>query len=325
MSKRQLIQRSSFIVVLMLLTWASTIMAADAVASIKSIQGQVEIERENRILNGRIGLILYDRDVVFTNPRSKVSIIFRDGSIIRLFPKTRFVIEKSVEAKTKGTRKFFHRFMLKVGAIWGKFTQKRQETVIVTPTATAGVKGTNVAFSQRGDKFSASLSEGYVSIKNDDDSVELMPGQMIEHVTKRGSIKDKVKRLPYQIIIQPGRIYFKEPNEKEKTEIVFTLQLMDLRSNQQVERAGNIYLTSDLDKIEFPGFVKLNARGYARVTAKIAALDPNDLKYDQAEILAIIDDEKYLDIGAGHSILVIDPSSRKSRKIKIDVQSGTVN
>ena len=324
MTLEQLKTGSSVLLVLMIAMWAATALGADAVASIKSIQGQVEIERENRILAGRVGLILYERDVVYTNQGAKVSIIFRDGSIIRLFPKTRFIIEKSVETK-KGARKFLHRFMLKVGAIWGKFTQKRQETVINTPTATAGVKGTNVAFSQKDDKFSVSLSEGTVTIKNDDDSVELTSGQMIENVMKRGLIKNKVKRLPYQIIIHPGRIYFTKPIANEVTEVVFSLQLIDLRSNQQMERAGNIHLTSDLDKIEFPENVKLNARGYARVTAKISALEPHDLQYDQAEILAIIDDKKYFDIGAGRAIVVIDPSSKKSRKIKIDVQSGTVN
>jgi|APSaa5957512622_1039677.scaffolds.fasta_scaffold19547_2 hypothetical protein len=324
MAIQQQIKRSSVILILMMSMWAPIILGLDAVASIKSIRGQVEIERENRVLPGRVGLILYERDVVFTNPQAKVSIIFRDGSIIRLFPKTRFIIEKSVETK-KGARKFLHRFMLKVGAIWGKFTQKRQETVIITPTATAGVKGTNVAFSQMGDKFSVSLSEGQVTIKNEDDSVTLTSGQMVENVTKRGLISDKVKRLPYQIIIDPGRIYFKEPIADGKSEIVFSLQLMDLMSNQQVERAGNIHLTSDLDKIEFPANVKLNARGYARVTAKITALEPHDLQYDNAEILALIDDRKYLDIGAGRAIVAIDPASKKSRKIKIDVQSGTVN
>jgi len=322
MSIQQLLKRSSIAIALILSLWAPSAFAADAVASIKSIKGYVEVERQHKTIAARVGLILYDNDVILTDRISKVSIIFRDGSIIRLFPKTRFVIEKSEETE-KGARKFFHKLILKVGAFWGKFTHKRQETMILTPTATAGIKGTNVAFSQRDDKLTVSLSSGNVSVRNDDELVDLKAGQMIIDARKRGSLNDKVQRLPYRIVIEPRRNEIKQPTATEKVEFVFSLQLMDLKTNQNLHRSGVIHLVSDLDKIEFPDEVKLNNRGFARVTAKISALEPKDLLSDYAEILAVMDSEKSLDVGAGRTVLRFDSKGKKSRTIKIDVKSGT--
>ena len=324
MRYQQMIKRLFIAVVIISIFWVPSSWAADAVASIKSIQGRVEVERESRILAGRTGLILYDNDLVLTDYHSKVSIIFRDGSIIRLFPKTKFLIEKSQEAK-KGSRKFLHRFMLKVGSLWGKFTQNRQQTTIITPTATAGIKGTNVAFSQRNNAFSVSLSEGSVSIKNEDDEVNLEAGQMIRNLHKNGSVQDKVQSLPYQISIDPGRIEFKPANAGSKVDIFFTVQLLDLKTNQNVQKAGIIHLTSDLDKIEFPNPIQLNDRGYARVMAKVSALEPKDMEQNYAEILAVMDEEANLDVGAGRTVLWLDTSGKKPQKIKIDVKSGTLD
>jgi len=144
---RKTIPIAILLIALLCLSSFGTVFAiSGATASIKDIQGNVDVERKGNIITARKGLILHDNDLVLTNSRSKVTIIFRDGSVIRLFSNTKFLIEKSVEVK-KGTRKFINRFILRVGSFWGKFTKNIQNTVIKTPTATCGIKGTSVSLS----------------------------------------------------------------------------------------------------------------------------------------------------------------------------------
>ena len=65
------------------------IKAINAVASIKAISGEVKIERLKRNIPGRKGLVLNDKDIVITGHRAKTTILFRDGSEIRLFQNSR--------------------------------------------------------------------------------------------------------------------------------------------------------------------------------------------------------------------------------------------
>ena len=119
--------------------------ALNAVASIKKITGDVQIKRSTRVFPGRKGLILNDEDLVTTLSTGKVTLLFRDGSEIRLYENTKFIIEKSTEVKGE-KRGFFHNITLQIGSFWGKFVKGHQVTTIKTPTATCGIKGTNVSF-----------------------------------------------------------------------------------------------------------------------------------------------------------------------------------
>ncbi len=311
------------IFILMFVFASDSVQAIDAVASIKNIKGQVEIKRKNSTIAARSGLILNDKDIVITYRRSKVTIIFRDGSEIRLFPNTRFIIEKSEETKS-GARKFLHNFKLKLGSFWGKFTRKRQETVINTPTATAGIKGTTVAFKERNGRMDVSLSSGSVEIKNQQETVLLKPGQQAKGVTSSGSISTKIENLPLKITIKADKNQVTYPEKGEEEELYFTLQLVDTRTNENVGRAGDVYISISNDKIEFAEGISLNARGYARIKAVIKSFDEPGQKEEAVEIFALMDGEEFLDTGSGSTMLIVRPVSEQQRKLKIDAKSGQV-
>ncbi|MCP4757562.1 MAG: FecR domain-containing protein [Proteobacteria bacterium] len=297
--------------------------AMNAVASIKRAQGSIDIERDDSVLTGRKGLILYDKDLVITHKKSKVTIVFRDGSIIRLFPNTRFLIAKSAETK-KGSRRFLNNFMLKMGSFWGKFTKKGHKTVINTPTATCGIKGTAVSFSERNGKLSVSLSSGKVVLSNDDESVDLQPGRMVKNIVKRGSIKNKVMDLPYRITIRPDRTKIQLPKPGRETEISFSVQLVDLKTDQNISKSGSVYVSLDLDKIVFPSNLRLNSRGYARFTATVKPFQDKDYKNGQVEIHAIMDGEEFMNVGSGITVLTYDIPKKRSKTIKIDANTGRI-
>ena len=316
-------------VIMASLVYTPSILALEAVASLGKLKGDVDVlrqigsRRESRKIPGRTGLILHDKDVVVTGTRSRVTIVFRDGSEIRLFQKTKFIIEKSIEAK-KGSRRFFNNFRLSIGSFWGKFTKGRQRTKIKTPTATIGIKGTAVSMIQRNDQLDVSLSTGRISVENDDEVMELLPGKMIKEIQKEGSIKDKVSDLPYQVLLKPDRNKIKIPKRGDEDFIYFTLQIIDSETKKNVERAGSVYVSLELDKIKFGEGIALNSRGYARVRATILPFQKADYKNGQVEIFAIMDGENFMDVGAGKTVLTYDVPSNMSRTIRIDANSGNI-
>ncbi|PCI30296.1 MAG: hypothetical protein COB67_02135 [SAR324 cluster bacterium] len=314
---------------LILLLATPTAYAIDAVASLGKLSGEIEVLRkigvrqESRKIPGRTGLILNDRDIVTTGRRAKATIIFRDGSEIRLFQKTRFVIEKSEESKT-GTRRFFHHFKLTLGSFWGKFTKGRQRTMIKTPTATIGIKGTNVAFVERNGKLDISLSAGLISIENEDEKILLQPGQRVQGMTREGNIQEKVGNLPYRVLIKPDNTHIQLPKAGQEKEMFFTLQIIENKTQKNIYRSGAVYLSLELDKIVFDEYVSLNQRGYARIRAKIKPFQKADYKNGQVQIFAVMDGEEFMDVGAGQTVLTYDIPKTMSRTIRINVDSGEV-
>lgn len=300
-----------------------TAVAVEAVASVKNIRGPVDVQRKEKRIAARAGLILHDQDLVVTYDKSRITLIFRDGSIIRLFPNTRFLIEKSEEAPS-GPRRFLHDFRLKLGSFWGKFTRNRQQTVIKAPTATVGIKGTTIAMKERNNTLGLRLSTGKVQISNQSESVELSAGQYVKDITKTGTIKDKIGNLPFQILINPDQSTVTVPNPGEKEELYFTLQLVNLKTNENVEKTGPVYLSITAENIVFDQDVQLNSRGYARAKATISA--PKSMTYamDTVEIFALMDGEEFLDVKSGSTVLTLEYPKGLKRKLKIDAKSGDV-
>ena len=261
--------KTSYLILALFLVWAPTsAWSVDAVASFGQVSGTVQVIRETRKIPARTGLILNDQDVVVTGKDSRATIIFRDGSEIRLFQDTQFIIEKSEETK-KGSRRFLHDFKLKVGSFWGKFLPGKQTTKISTPTATIGIKGTSMVMSQGNDKLDLSLSSGLISVQNEDEEMDLKPGNRIQNLSRKGSISEKVSPLPYRLTISPDRSKFNVPVPGRTTEIELTLQMIDVKTGRNVARTGEVYISVEIDKIVFPEVIKLNDRGYARLKAVV--------------------------------------------------------
>ncbi|MBT3226634.1 MAG: FecR domain-containing protein [Deltaproteobacteria bacterium] len=306
-----------------LLVFPQSLSAINAVASIKASLGDVKVIRENRTITGRKGLVLNDGDIVTTEKNARTTILFRDGSLIRLYQNTRFTIEQSVENKS-AHRGFLNRFKLSLGSLWGKFTKNRQRTVIKTPTATCGIKGTSVALSQKGATLDVSLSTGLVELENEDEKIDLKPGKMIKGITKRGSFKEKVKDIPYRILIKPDRKKIDVPTAGNESEVSFTLQVIDVNSKLNVFKAARVLITVPSDKIVFSESIRLNSRGYRRVTAIIKPFQKADYGSGRIEVTALAEGERYMDIGTGQTVLTFDIPKKNPRVLRIDANSGAI-
>lgn len=313
-----------FFITLTMLYVHNSAFAIEAVASIKTASGSVTVERQSKRLMGRAGLILNDKDIIVTGVKGKTTLMFRDGSIIRLFSKTRFVIDKSVESRS-GSRQFINNLLLKWGSFWGKFSAGKTRTTVRTPTATAGIKGTMVSFSERNGRFSASLSSGKISVENEDSSIFLSPGKQVSNVSKSGDLKEKVTLIPYKIRIAPGKTKINIPTGNKAKKLFFTLQLVNAKTNANIGKTGSVYINVNHDKVVFPDQIKLNARGYARVQAKVLPFLKQEYGNGKLEINAIMEGENYLNVGTGVSLLTYDIPKSLKKSIKIDVKSGILS
>ena len=320
----------TLVIILLIFMAVPSIHALSAVASIKTLLGDVKIQRYQRFIPGKRGLVLNDEDVVITGQNAKATIIFRDGSEIRLFQNSNFTIEKSeeIEGKGKGFLKRFRLFSNKVklttGSFWGRFTKGRQQTRISTPTATCGIKGTVVSFAQRNRKLNVSLSIGEIELENEDEKITLSSGKMIEGITETGSFKDKIKELPYRLTIVPDNPKIVVPTIGNENQIFFTLQLIDVKTKKNFEKSGDVYISMPLDKIIFTPRIRLNNRGYARVSAIVKPFRENDYGNGQVEVLAMIEGQKFMNVGAGQTMLTYDIPKQSRRTIQIDATTGEV-
>ena len=80
----------------LLITSSFAALAQDAVATLYSSTGVVEVtlSKSMRTTQGREGLLLYERDLIYTGV-GEATILFRDGSEIRLFENTEFQIQEA--------------------------------------------------------------------------------------------------------------------------------------------------------------------------------------------------------------------------------------
>jgi hypothetical protein len=306
-----------------LLTVPATGVGLEAIASIQHVSGTARVERANSMISIRKGLILRDNDVVVTGPEANLSIVFRDGTMIRLYPNTRFLIERSIETQS-GSRQFIHNFFLKLGTFWGHFSQKGIETVIRTPTATCGIKGTTVAFSQRADGLTVALSAGSVTIQNDVETVEMTPGHSVIGITRNTSIRDRIQPFRYRLSIRPDQVRVTPPSAEKPTEIYFSLQLVDYRTGQNVFKSGALYINHRIDALEFDPDIRLNERGYARIRARWWPMTVSAATIERIEILAMMEGEDLLDVESGRTALTVNPPETVPQKRQIDAGSGRI-
>lgn len=309
--------------VVMLSIIAGRLSAMEVVASIKDLKGEIEVKRNQRKLAARTGLILYDQDIVTTGRNAKVTIVFRDGSVIRLFANSRFIIEESVEEK-KGARRFLHQFMLKLGSFWGRFSRKYQQTSIRTPTATAGIKGTILSMSERNGTLDVALTSGSVTLQNEREKIDLQPGEMAIDITRNETIRDKIQDLPYRLVFKPDVAQIEIPDSGDAVVVYFTLQMVQKDNGQNAARPGPVYISHEFDNIRFDHEPRLNARGYARIKATIRPFLEKDSLRETIEFTAVMDGETFMNVDAGQTSLVIIQSGQKAKTLKIDVNSDQI-
>jgi hypothetical protein len=111
---------------------------------IKKVSGDVDIQRQTTSIKAEKGILLAKQDVLVSGDNGYAGIMFTDGTVITIGPKTEFRIDSYVFAPETGEYDFSF-FLEKGSAVYnsGKISKLSPESVkITTPKATVGIRGT---------------------------------------------------------------------------------------------------------------------------------------------------------------------------------------
>ena len=293
----------------------------ETVASLSRLEGRVQVIQADsgKSVQGRNGLLLKEGDTVVTKDQTRVTIKFRDGSEVRMFPNSRFLVQGVRESS--GNRNFSYKLFLKLGSVWGQFTPQRKTASIGMPTATIGIKGTTLRAVHRDGKGRVSLTEGKVDVTNDRGSVTLVPGKRLADFTRGDDLRKKIQDIPYKLDMKADKRELKFPGSKAE-EVFLNVQLVNIKNGSQVSRAGKVYLRSNYDSISFPPQVELSQRGFARVPVKISPPEAADDSLDgNIYIWSVLDEETGDDTAEGRVLFTFPVKGTKER-IRVESDSG---
>lgn len=323
---RKVLQSGALVSIVFLFGSAFGTMAlaqdSEIVASLDRLEGraQVLVSETNRTVQGRNGLLLKDGDTVITKEKSRVTVKFRDGSEVRLFPRSQFVIQATRESRGK-QRSFSYRLFLKLGSIWGQFAPQRQVASIGMPTATIGIKGTTLRATHRDGKGRVALTEGRVEVRNERSKVDLVPGKRLPDFSATEDLTKIVQDIPLKVDVKSEKRKLEFANNQPE-EVFVTLQLINIKSGAEVHRAGKVYFRSDYGRITYPPVSNLNQRGFARLPLVIAPPSPSDDKLDgNVYVWAVIDEETADDTAEGKILFTIPVRGGKER-IRVESNTG---
>lgn len=308
---------------LLLCVFAVPAMAQDAeiIASLQRIEGTVSVVQaaNNETVQGRNGLLLRAGDAVTTGAEARATIKFRDGSEIRLFPNTNFVVE--AKERQGSERVFAVNLLMKVGSFWGNFVKRRQVANISTPTATIGIKGTTLRVVERDGQARVALTEGLIDVANDRETVEVQPGQRLPDFNRTDTLADKLQAIPNKLDLRSDQKKLEFRNRRSE-EVFINVQLVDIKSGSPIRRSGALYLRSNYDKIDYPTKVSLDERGFARVAINVRPPEAADSELNgNVFVWALLDQEDADDTAEGRILFNIPIPSGQER-IRAESQTG---
>jgi hypothetical protein len=140
----------------LLLMAASTLSEAAVsppIAQVKTVTGQVEIERSNQRLLAKVGDPLFQKDVVETGPDGAIGITFIDNTVFSTGPNSQLALEE-FQFDSNNFRGSMLADMRQgtLAVVSGDITRSAPGAMkIKTPTAVLGVRGTTFAVQVYGD------------------------------------------------------------------------------------------------------------------------------------------------------------------------------
>ena len=119
------------------------------IGQIKTVKGQVAVERKGQVLLGQVGMLLEPSDVLKTGADGAVGLTMRDNSLLSAGPNSILALERFEFDPTTSQGRFdtqLRRGTLAV--VSGRIAKQSPEAMTVrTPSAVLGVRGTEFVVS----------------------------------------------------------------------------------------------------------------------------------------------------------------------------------
>ncbi|MFP4476350.1 MAG: FecR domain-containing protein [Desulfatibacillaceae bacterium] len=118
--------------------------AANPIGRVTKIEGRATIERDQRLSDARVGVRLYQKDIVRTGPGGRLRIRLADNSIVSVDQNSHLdLAEYEFEPKKKTRKAFFSMLTGKIRVFANSLAgYKKRSFDVRTPTAICGVRGT---------------------------------------------------------------------------------------------------------------------------------------------------------------------------------------
>ena len=314
-----------FIIVFLLLSSFNIYAQNDnsAIATLINVEGVVQVfQKSSKARSGVHGMLLFAGNKILTHTKSKTTVKFREGSIIRLFQNSTFILNSSIEQSTK-KRTFKFELALKSGSLRGRFIKGLQRTMIRTPTAIIGLKGTSFRITDNNNIATVSLTEGKLEISNISSNAILKSGQWIHNFNRTTELKENIVQIPNLLYMKTDK-YELDFGNREPKQLDFSLQLQKSISGTALKRSGLVVFESDYKNIKLPKPFLLDERGFARVLVDIDPPNPKNTDFNGlVTIRAFMDGEKFEDVAEGLVVLKFINSSKK-RVLLIDPNDGII-
>jgi len=134
-------RRLALVLFFLVCLWAGALAAP--VASVHSLSGAVTVRPAGKtnLLALAVGVKLQENDIVATGPGGKVAILFTDGSLVCLAPRSSIQLRSSTHTSPKQGRSTTSLFIALFGELWARI---RPGKGAQTRSAVAGVRGTEI-------------------------------------------------------------------------------------------------------------------------------------------------------------------------------------
>lgn len=129
---------------LVVVSWAARAWAQSEVGTVAAVQGTLQVQRAATWQNGSVGAPIFVGDRLRTGANDAAKIVFRDDSVLDVAPQSELTVDRQAFDADA------HRFDTLLRVVKGKvrawvseyYRQPRARYEIETPTAIAGVRGT---------------------------------------------------------------------------------------------------------------------------------------------------------------------------------------
>ena len=136
-----------FAIFTILLLHVSQTHSAEPIAKVSNFKGEVTIQSDSKLTSvTQIGQVINVGDRIQTK-EGELQITFNDGAILKIMPFTNSVIQEREEETgwfVFKTKKAVRRITVFVGKLWLKSGSSKTKNYLQTPTAVAGVRGSEI-------------------------------------------------------------------------------------------------------------------------------------------------------------------------------------
>lgn len=181
------------------------------VGSFTVVKGKVALQRggEEKWEKAEIDMPVYPGDKVKTEVKAEAELILDDGSMLRIEEKTLIeIVDSKIEGSAGGEGKKSFLINLGVGKVLNNFKKlihRESKYNITTPTAVAGVRGTEFSVEAQKDKTEVAVFEGEVDVAN---KVEGTEGKKVKVSQDQQTFVEKGKvPLTPQALSEKSRLY----------------------------------------------------------------------------------------------------------------------